>query len=209
MLKTSYSTLLKLFVAGFALAVLSIFTLDKTVYLFLHAALAEQKNLWETVTLMGSYKWMIGMTIIAVTAGFVLSFLRPAPILTKIWRSGLFILLSIAPVAVVAYVLKGTIGRARPYLYDTEGPFSFMPLTYQDMFAGFPSGHTTIAFAFATMVAILFPRLAIAAFVGAALTGFSRLALDAHYLADVIFGATFGTVCTIFMAKKLAAKFKY
>lgn len=209
MLKTSYSTLLKLFVAGFLLAVFSIFTLDKMVYNFLHAALAEQKNLWEIVTLMGSYNWMIGVTLIAVTAGFVLSFLHPAPILTKIWRSGLFILLSVAPVAVVAYVLKGTIGRARPYLYDSEGPLSFMPFAYQGMFAGFPSGHTTIAFAFATMVTILFPRFAIAVFMAAILTGFSRLALDAHYLADVIFGATFGTICTIAVAKLITTKFKY
>lgn len=57
----------------------------------------------------------------------------------------------------------------------------------------FPSGHTTTAFAFASVVALEHEKhWGIAAYTMATIVGASRMNDDAHYLHDVIFGATIG-----------------
>lgn len=57
---------------------------------------------------------------------------------------------------------------------------------------GFPSGHTSFAFAFAETVALHDPDWAIPAFALAAITGCSRVQQDAHYPWQVIAGAALG-----------------
>ncbi len=57
----------------------------------------------------------------------------------------------------------------------------------------FPSGHTTVAFAFASVVAAEHPwYLGVPAYAAATLTGYSRINDNAHWLHDVIAGATLG-----------------
>jgi len=208
MLNISYPNLLKLLAAGILLAISSIFLFDETLYLIVHPAFIDHRALWEKITYIGDSDWMIALCLIAIVAGLLFNFFRPSAFWKKTWRAGAFAFLSVAPVALTVLFFKGAIGRARPHLYDAEGPLSFMLFSFEELHAGFPSGHTTTAFAFATALAILFPRLALPAFALAALAGFSRLALDEHYLADVIAGATLGTVCTIMAAKYLAPKLK-
>lgn len=56
----------------------------------------------------------------------------------------------------------------------------------------FPSGHTTTAFAFASVVALEHENWAIPAYALASFVGFSRMNDNAHYLHDVTMGATIG-----------------
>lgn len=56
----------------------------------------------------------------------------------------------------------------------------------------FPSGHTSMAFAFAGVVALEHPQYAIASYGLASFVGFSRINDNAHYLHDVVMGATLG-----------------
>lgn len=56
----------------------------------------------------------------------------------------------------------------------------------------FPSGHTTAAFAVATMQATYHPRQAIYWYLGAAAIGQSRVDLHRHYFHDVVAGAAVG-----------------
>ena len=58
----------------------------------------------------------------------------------------------------------------------------------------FPSGHTSSSFAFATAVAANNKKLGVAAYVLAALIGFSRIYLGVHYCTDVLAGAVLGVV---------------
>ncbi len=199
MLKLSHAVLLKLFFAGFFLAILSIIFLDKAIYEIVHPALLDQRALWENITYIGDASWMAVVCLLFIGAGLALS--KP-----KMWRSAMLVFASVGIIGTAALIIKRTIGRARPYLFDTEGTHSFVPFQFDNLHAGFPSGHTTTAFAFATMLTILYPRAAIPAFAIAVLAGFSRLAVDAHYLGDVIGGATFGTIGTIVVAKWLAPK---
>ncbi len=199
MLKTSTKALLALFFIGFAVAILSIVFLDNAVYNLVHNAFYDQRNIWENITHLGDSSWMAALCLLFIGAGLTLS--KP-----KIWRAAALVFASVAIVGTAALIAKRTIGRARPYLFDAEGTHSFMPFQFDNMHAGFPSGHTTTAFAFATALTILYPRAALPAFAIAILAGFSRMAVDAHYLADVIGGATFGIIGTIAVAKWLAPK---
>ena len=56
----------------------------------------------------------------------------------------------------------------------------------------FPSGHTTTAFAFAGVVAKEHPEYQLSAYGLAALVAFSRINDNAHYLHDVVMGASIG-----------------
>ena len=58
----------------------------------------------------------------------------------------------------------------------------------------FPSGHTSSSFAFATAVFANNKKWGIAAYVLAALIGFSRIYLGVHYCTDVLAGAVLGIV---------------
>lgn len=76
--------------------------------------------------------------------------------------------------------LKHVTGRVRP---DGSDNFSF------------PSGHTSNAVAWATVVEHHYgPRLGIPAYVAAGLIGASRLEKNAHHLSDVVAGASLGYV---------------
>lgn len=88
----------------------------------------------------------------------------------------------------LAGIVKGLAGRERPY--KTEGRSRFHgPKGHYD---SFPSGHTTTAFALATVLSHrqpdqewLYDSLAL-------LVGWSRIRKDCHFLSDVVAGAALG-----------------
>lgn len=100
-------------------------------------------------------------------------------------------------------ILKGVVGRARPYLNVDE------PHDYQlfrgfgggSAYRSFPSGHTIAAFAAASSVTsetkIWWPKsvwfIGPTMYGGAALVGWSRMFHNRHWASDVITGAAIGT----------------
>ena len=107
----------------------------------------------------------------------------------------------------VTGVLKGVIGRARPYVVHDTDARAFQPFHVNGAYASFPSGHTTVAFAAASATAAEIARstwatqhrgaartIATTLFAVAADVGVSRVYHDAHWTSDVIAGAGIGTV---------------
>jgi membrane-associated phospholipid phosphatase len=100
-------------------------------------------------------------------------------------------------------LLKGVVGRARPYVSadTTPSDFRFGRGFGNGAYQSFPSGHTTVAFAAAAVVtsesahwgkgAVWF--VAPAMYGGAALVGLSRMYNNAHWASDVALGAAIGT----------------
>ena len=100
------------------------------------------------------------------------------------------------------FVLKTTLGRARPYITADTNPRNFglgrgfKSTSYQS----FPSGHSTAAFAAAAAVATetaeWWPRtrwiIAPIVYGGATLVGVSRMYEDKHWASDVVLGAAVG-----------------
>jgi membrane-associated phospholipid phosphatase len=103
----------------------------------------------------------------------------------------------------VTGILKGTVGRARPFVVMDTNPHDFK-------FGGgfrstdrqsFPSGHTTTAFAAAAAVTSEMRRMHPEAvwyvgpvlYGGATLVGLSRMYHNKHWASDVVLGAAIGT----------------
>jgi membrane-associated phospholipid phosphatase len=100
-------------------------------------------------------------------------------------------------------VLKGTMGRARPFVTNDTNPTDFRfggGFTNADR-QSFPSGHTTTAFAVASSVTSETRRLhpnavkfvAPVLYGGATLVGLSRMYHNKHWASDVVLGAGIGT----------------
>ena len=99
----------------------------------------------------------------------------------------------------VAYVLKKTIDRDRPfYTYPV-----FTPYTYKTS-GSMPSGSTSIAFTSATNLTLSFKKwyVAVPAYTYATMVGFSRVRLAEHYPSDVAAGAVLG-VGSVLISRKL------
>jgi len=79
--------------------------------------------------------------------------------------------------------VKAVTDRSRPHVSH------LVPLPHS---SSFPSGHTTMAFACATVLSTLVPRAAPGFVALAAAIGYSRLYLGVHWPLDVIGGAVLG-----------------
>jgi len=102
-------------------------------------------------------------------------------------------------------VMKGTFGRARPYLTpDDPNPDDWQLLRGfrgNDAYRSFPSGHTVAAFAAGAAVTAEMSRwkpdsrwaVGTVMYGGAGLVGLSRMYNNRHWASDVIMGAAIGT----------------
>jgi undecaprenyl-diphosphatase len=112
-------------------------------------------------------------------------------VLAVLWRRPWFLLLLVtADLAAngLSYLLRQWIGRDRPPLVYPEP----RPLVHTPHSGAFPSGHSSVAFACATVIAWTSPKLAVPAFVLAAAIAFSRVYVGVHWPLDVLGGAALG-----------------
>ena len=101
-------------------------------------------------------------------------------------------------------IFKTLSGRNRPVNFDPNSPLNqarfhgpFYKLPYSDNSA-FPSGHTTLAFAAATVYAKEYKDIPLVPFVSygiATLIGFSRITENRHWATDVVAGGLLGFAC--------------
>jgi undecaprenyl-diphosphatase len=125
---------------------------------------------------------MLGLVFLAIA--LVLALLRRSP--------ALFVLVLAADGAadLLTTLLKELTGRHRPPVHRL-GPAVGS--------SSFPSGHATTAFACATMLAALVPRLRVPLFALAALVALSRLYNGDHYPLDVLAGAVLGVATALLL----------
>ena len=134
--------------------------------------------------------------ILAAIIGVVLK-LRHSP-KAKAW---LFWGGSVIIAFIACGVLKLLIGRYRPDELFTQHLYGFHSLAIRDD-SGSPSGHTTLAFAGLWSLALLWNKrwLSVILIILAGLIGLSRLAINAHFLGDIIFSIYVG-VLSVYWAK--------
>ena len=117
---------------------------------------------------------------------------RPRLHLFNATAAAWYAFLSIAGSGLLVTLLKQVFGRARPKLAGELGVFHFDPFTLDAAQLSFPSGHATTVGAVCFCVAILFPRLRLAAILAALWFGFSRAVVGAHHPSDVVAGLLIG-----------------
>lgn len=150
---------------------------------FLHAHVpAGFTGFFQAITLTGSSKVLFPLT---VAIALVL-------LLMKRRFEAILIALSVAGGAITVYLLKTAAGRARPALWETDWYWG----------SSFPSGHTLVATAFATSIALCVARLAPRTYrfvlpvviTWAGLVGLSRMVLGVHWPTDVMASWCLGTL---------------
>lgn len=116
--------------------------------------------------------------------------------------TGLLMAESFIVSALLVRVPKYLAGRSRPDAWGSPGPNE-----WQGPFNGtsFPSGHTTSAFAVASVVAWQYkdtPWVPVTAYSLATLAGLSRIYDNRHWVSDVVAGAIFGTVTGRYISRQ-------
>lgn len=99
---------------------------------------------------------------------------------------------SIIASGLITPALKIATGRSRPY--ENTGTSDFQSLGTSKRNSSFPSGHTTEAFALASVISAHYEETWIksSAYTVAALVGIARTYHDAHFASDVLAGAFIG-----------------
>jgi undecaprenyl-diphosphatase len=133
--------------------------------------------LFQGLSLIGSFG-IVWLLLAVAISGF--SWSRP-----WLWtRVGAAILLAES----VSGALKVAVERDRPPLSrPVPEPLLESPSTFS-----FPSGHATVSFACATVLALAVPRLRWPLFALAVLVAWSRVYVGVHYPGDVLAGALLG-----------------
>lgn len=109
------------------------------------------------------------------------------------WRRAVVMVLC-ASTAIASDVIKWVAGRQRPIGKDglLTPLFDFSPFVRPPAGFAFPSGHTMLAFATASCLAVYYPRWRYVFFGLAVLVGLERIAELAHHVSDVVAGAGLG-----------------
>lgn len=127
-------------------------------------------------------------------------------------KLAVLILVAFASSGLTAQLLKNIIYAPRPRIYFEASQYIYHLDNFGNSGGGassFPSGHTTSAFALATVLALWFRKkwLSIVLVLAAALVGYSRIYLAQHFPADVLAGSCigilFGTLTVVLMTSTL------
>jgi len=169
---------------------------DKTILIFIHGVVpVTLTRFFEWITFTGSSTFML-----LLTTGSAIAML-----LTGRRRDALLLSASVLSAAASVYLIKFAVNRERPTLWETDWYWG----------SSFPSGHTLVAAAFATAIALFVGRvwpsvrgLSVAmavAWIG--LIAVSRLVLGVHWPTDVLAAACIGAALPLAMSVALDLKY--
>jgi undecaprenyl-diphosphatase len=167
-------------------------------------------SFFSDVTRLGESGWIFAASAVAWIGALVLRHRgagRRVDAMLGLFAGRAFFLLAVNAVSGLASLaLKMLFGRARPRLLDMVGPFHFDMLSWKSSVLSFPSGHSVTAFASATALAMMAPRLGKWVLLLAVLIAISRVIVGAHFPSDVIAGAALGMACTFLLRRAFAAR---
>jgi membrane-associated phospholipid phosphatase len=170
----------------------------------------EARKAFKAVTDIGKSNWMLIPTGAAIALALVLrqrhAGFRNAAGYGLIASTIGFVFVSVGGAGLIATLTKNILGRARPKLFDAMGPFEFKLFAFSPDYASLPSGHATNIFAFATVIAMLWPRGKVLLYTVAFWIAASRVLIGEHYFTDAVLGAILGTVVPYFVRDRFAAR---
>jgi len=132
----------------------------------------------------------LGTCLVFLSGAFVQSASRLR--LLDLSRRVAFLFLAVLVPVGVGEILKGIIGRGRPFVGGAADAFHYSHFAWNEAYASFPSGHAVTAFALAFALSSLAPKWRITIWAYAVLIAITRLVLLAHHPSDVLAGALVG-----------------
>jgi undecaprenyl-diphosphatase len=137
-------------------------------------------NFWEFVSTFGDIQYWIGLTVAALIIYHVLPH--------KDRKKIAWFIFALLPAVILSYQITNLAKDS------FEVPRPCFGLDYCPNSYSFPSGHATLIFAFASVVALATKRkeLIIPSFILAVLVSISRVFLNLHTFADIFTGALIG-----------------
>ncbi len=182
-----------LWIFGGLVFVVGLLGVDRWFYEQISLRLNSEDPLQPDLFATAHWVWELFRYAGSVTGALVVYFLVIA-VHPQGWRTANAGLLSVAATDAVGLFLKLAIGRLRPDRADSHlafvHPFSAF---FRESAVCMPSGEATAAFALATVLSILYPRLCALWYAVAFLTAATRVLGGAHYLSDAAAGAMLGT----------------
>jgi undecaprenyl-diphosphatase len=163
--------------------------IDRAILLYIHSHVSDAlTGLFAAVSFTGSSKFLFPL-VAAVTLGLLWA---------KHRFEALLVSASVIVAAVMIYLVKMTVGRVRPKLWETELYWG----------SSFPSGHTLAVAACATALTLvvnrLWPKMGMPALSMAilwtSLVALSRLVLGVHWPTDVLVAACVGAFLPLVMS---------
>ena len=194
------------FVAVLAFCIVSYAWFDRPVALWFKGHLGQPWSGWfNQITQLG----LGGVWLVPAAVGAIV--FRWAQIAAKTDRGELYwriaandatlLFASVAASGLAVDLLKGVIGRLRPYELFIHQLYGFEPVAIDWARNSFPSGHGQTAFAALSVIALALPRWRRLCYAFAILIAASRVILSVHYLSDVAMGAWFGVAGTLLLAR--------
>lgn len=116
---------------------------------------------------------------------------------------------ALGPGLFVVRGLKIAIGRPRPGMLLAHGDWLPQPFSFESTHMSCPSSHAFAIFVVATALSLHFPRYRWFFWSGAALLAISRIALDKHYLSDVVLGAMLAVIGTQKIRQVIPARLRH
>jgi membrane-associated phospholipid phosphatase len=119
-------------------------------------------------------------------------------------KTGLILAETIFLNGLVTHGLKIVTGRSRPYANEGNLDLDFPEIEYfDDEDHSFPSGHTSTAFAVATVLSEGIDNIyaSVTLYSLAGLTAFQRIYADRHWFSDTVLGAALGTIIALKVIK--------
>lgn len=155
----------------------------------------------------GWFLWPLGvlLALAAACAGAVPE--RTGLIVASLATRAMFLFAAIALPGLFANLVKGLIGRARPFVGGAPDPYLFNPLTWGvPAYASFPSGHTAAAASVAVAFGALWPRLSPLLWFYALMICVSRIVVTAHHPSDVLGGVLVGALGAALVRRAFALR---
>jgi membrane-associated phospholipid phosphatase len=203
-------TLLEQVVLAVSFVLFGVYVLDPFFLERSKALAPEARNFLRSVTDIGRSNWMLipagSLVALALVLRRTHQGFRNAAGYGLIASTIGFVFVSVGGAGLIGNLTKYILGRARPKLFDTLGPFDFQLFSFDPDHASFPSGHATNIFALATVLAMLWPRGKVLLYTVAAWIAASRVLIGQHYFTDAVGGAILGTAFPYLVRERFAAR---
>lgn len=122
----------------------------------------------------------------------------------KLYLFGRTIFISLIANGIFVYIMKHTVGRARPRVTDS---FELSGPGFKSGYDSFPSGHTAGAFCIAYILSARYPKYSLVFYFLAVFTAFDRVKDGSHFPSDTIAGAIVGIYVTKYLLDKSFNKY--